>query len=92
MRVLNLGTGSGASVLDLVATFEKTCGVRVPHVIAGRRPGDVTSLVADASLVARLWGWRPRRDLAAVFADSWRFQCEYPDGFAGETSAAGSDA
>jgi UDP-glucose 4-epimerase len=92
MRVLNLGTGSGASVLDLVATFEKTCGIRVPYVIAGRRPGDVTSLVADASLVAQSWGWRPSRDLAAVFADSWRFQSEYPDGFAGGTRAARSGA
>ncbi len=90
LRVLNLGTGTGASVLDLVRTFEETCGVRVPYAIAGRRPGDVTSLIADAGLVARQWGWRPMRDLAAVFADSWRFQCRYPDGFAGDASAARS--
>jgi len=92
MRVLNLGTGTGASVLDLVAVFEQTCGVHVPYAITGRRPGDVTSLVADAGLIARLWGWRPSRDLAAVFADSWRFQCEHPDGFAAATGAAGPGA
>ena len=92
MRVLNLGTGTGASVLDLVAAFEQTCGVHVPYAIAGRRTGDVTSLVADAGLIARLWGWRPSRDLAAVFADSWRFQCEHPDGFADATGAAGPGA
>ncbi len=89
MRALNLGTGTGASVLDLVRTFEQTCGVHVPFAVTGRRPGDVTSLVADAGLVHRLWGWRPSRDLAAVFADSWRFQCANPDGFARVAGVAG---
>ncbi len=83
MRPMNLGTGTGASVLELIATFEKTCGVQVPYSIAGRRPGDVTSLVADASLIEKAWGWRTSRDLAAVFADSWRFQQLNPEGFAG---------
>jgi UDP-glucose 4-epimerase len=87
MRVLNLGTGTGASVLDLVRTFEETCGVHVPYAIGGRRPGDVTSLIAEAGRLTRLWGWRPGRDLAAMFADSWRFQCQHPDGFADEPSA-----
>jgi UDP-glucose 4-epimerase len=90
MRALNLGTGTGASVLDLIRTFEETCGVRVPYAIAGRRPGDVTSLIADAGLVARSWSWRPSRDLAAIFTDSWRFQSLNPDGFADEAARARS--
>lgn len=81
-RALNLGTGTGASVLDLIGIFEQTCGVRVPYTITGRRPGDVTSLVADASRIAAAWGWRPDRDLAAIFADAWRFHQCNPDGFA----------
>lgn len=88
MRTLNLGTGAGASVLELISTFERACGVRVPHVITGRRPGDVASLVADASRVAKAWGWRPSRDLAAIFADSWRFQQLNPRGFADPASAS----
>ncbi len=81
MRALNLGTGTGSSVLELISTFEKTCGVQVPYVTTGRRPGDVTSLVADATLVEKKWGWRPSRDVASIFADSWRFQQLNPEGF-----------
>jgi UDP-glucose 4-epimerase len=92
MRALNLGTGTGSSVLELISTFEQTCGVQVPYSIADRRPGDVTSLIADATLVEKEWGWRPGRDLAAIFADSWRFQRQHPDGFAaGADGADGAD-
>ncbi len=68
-------------MLELISTFEKTCGVQVPYVTTGRRPGDVTSLVADATLVEKKWGWRPSRDVASIFADSWRFQQLNPEGF-----------
>lgn len=82
LRVLNLGTGSGHSVLELIRTFEETCGTQVPYVVTGRRAGDVTSLVADASTVEREWGWRTRRDLPSIFADAWRFEQLNPAGFA----------
>jgi UDP-glucose 4-epimerase len=82
MRVLNLGTGSGHSVLELIRTFEETCGVRVPYVVTGRRAGDVTSLVADASAVEQAWGWRTQRGLRSIFADAWRFEQLNPNGFA----------
>ena len=88
IRALNLGTGTGASVLELIDIFEQTCGVRVPYTITGRRPGDVTSLVADANRVAVGWGWRPARDLAAIFADAWRFHQRNPDGFVGRPGPA----
>ena len=68
--------------------FEQTCGVRVPYTITGRRPGDVTSLVADATRVAVGWGWRPARDLAGIFTDAWRFHQRNPDGFVGRPGQA----
>jgi len=74
MRVLNLGTGLGVSVLEFVAAFERACDVQVPFRIAGRRPGDVASLVADPSLVDKEWGWRATRDLRSMCRDAWRFQ------------------
>ena len=90
MCALNLGTGTGSSVLELISTFENTCGVQVPYVTTGRRPGDVTSLVADAALVEKEWGWRPSRDLASIFADSWRFQQLNPEGFDDGANQAGA--
>jgi UDP-glucose-4-epimerase len=81
MRALNLGTGDGLSVLELVRTFEQACGVSVPFTITGRRPGDVASLVADSGLGARAWGWRQSRDVPSMFRDAWRFEQMNPDGF-----------
>lgn len=60
-RVFNLGTGSGVSVLQLVAAFFDACGKEIPYRIVGRRPGDVPKLIADPALVGREWG-RTRRD------------------------------
>ncbi|MFE9775358.1 UDP-glucose 4-epimerase GalE [Streptomyces sp. NPDC005931] len=83
MRVFNLGTGTGSSVLEVVAAFGAACGRPIPYEMAGRRPGDVPELVADANAVARAWGWRPARNLAAMCRDAWRFQRLNPDGYAG---------
>jgi len=82
LRVRNLGTGVGTSVLELVAAFEQASGRPVPVAVTDRRPGDVPALVADPSLVAREWGWRTRRDVAAMCADAWRFQQLNPFGHA----------
>jgi UDP-glucose 4-epimerase len=87
LRVLNLGTGSGASVLELVAEFAKAVGAPIPYRIEARRPGDVPTLIADPSRVERAWGWRTTRDLAAMCADAWRFQQQHPAGYASGTSA-----
>ncbi|MFF5157113.1 UDP-glucose 4-epimerase GalE [Streptomyces sp. NPDC000348] len=81
MRVFNLGTGTGTSVLQLVAAFEEASGRPVPYRIADRRAGDVATLVADASEVARAWGWTTTRDLTAMCRDAWRFQELNPDGY-----------
>ncbi|MEV0219641.1 UDP-glucose 4-epimerase GalE [Streptomyces sp. NPDC050704] len=83
LRVYNLGAGKGSSVLDVVAAFSEACGRPIPYEVAPRRPGDVTELVADATAVARAWGWRPTRDLADMCRDAWRFQRLNPRGYAG---------
>ena len=82
-RVFNLGTGSGVSVLQLVAAFSEACGRDIPHRIVGRRSGDVASLIADAAHVESEWGWRTRRDLADMCRDAWRFQERNPAGYVG---------
>jgi UDP-glucose 4-epimerase len=80
MKVFNLGTGTGVSVLELIEAFSAACGRRIPHRIVDRRPGDVACLVADARRVEREWGWRPTRNLAAMCTDAWRFQRLNPNG------------
>ena len=80
LRVRNLGTGIGTSVLELVAAFERASGRPVPIDLTGRRPGDVARLVADPGLVAREWGWRTTRDLPAMVRDAWQFQQLNPFG------------
>jgi len=79
---INLGTGRGTSVLELVHAFERASGQRVPYEIVGRRPGDVAACYADPSLAAQTIGWRAKRDLDAMCADSWRWQAANPDGYA----------
>ena len=78
---VNLGTGRGHSVLELIAAFEQASGRAVPYDIAARRPGDVAACYADASLARQLLGWQSRRDLAAMCEDSWRWQRMNPNGY-----------
>ncbi len=73
-RVLNLGTGRGLSVFELVKTFEEVCGVSVPYTVTARRPGDVARLVADSRLARRAWGWQTSRDVRDLLRDAWRFE------------------
>jgi UDP-glucose 4-epimerase len=78
---VNLGTGRGVSVLELVQAFEKACGCRIPYEIVARRPGDVAQVYADPSLAWRLLGWRSRLDVDAMCRDAWRWQSSNPDGY-----------
>jgi UDP-glucose 4-epimerase len=78
---VNLGTGCGHSVLELVRAFEQASGRAVPFEIAARRPGDVAACYADVSLARELLGWQSRRDLRAMCEDSWRWQSHNPNGY-----------
>lgn len=79
---VNLGTGTGYSVLDMVRAFEAASGRPVPYRIVDRRPGDVASCYADPAAAHRLLGWQASRDLRAMCEDSWRWQLGNPDGYA----------
>ena len=79
---VNLGTGIGYSVLDMVRAFEQACGRPVPYRIAARRPGDIASCYADPQLALELLGWRAERGLDAMCVDTWRWQSANPKGFA----------
>lgn len=73
-EAINLGTGRGCSVMELVRTFERVNGVRVPHVIRPRRDGDVAISFADPSLAAQRLGWRTQRTVEDMCRDAWRWQ------------------
>ncbi|HEY0877918.1 MAG TPA: UDP-glucose 4-epimerase GalE [Zeimonas sp.] len=80
---VNLGTGIGCSVLELVGAFERASGREVPYRIVGRRPGDVAQCYADATLAERMLGWRARYGIERMCADSWRWQQGNPRGYEG---------
>ena len=78
---VNLGTGQGYSVLDLVRAYEKASGRPVPYEIVARRPGDVAACWADPAAARETLGWSARLDLARMCEDSWRWQHLNPNGF-----------
>jgi UDP-glucose 4-epimerase len=80
-KAINLGTGQGTSVLEMVRTFEAATGRTIPHVVAQRRDGDVAACWADASLARKLLGWEARHTLAEACADGWRWQSTHPNGY-----------
>lgn len=75
---LNLGTGRGHSVLEVIAAFERACGRPLPRRPAPRRPGDVAASYADPSRAAAVLGVRARRGIDAICADAWRWQQQRP--------------
>lgn len=80
---VNLGTGNGYSVLDIVKAFEQASGKSIPYQIAARRPGDIASCYADPGHALSQLGWRAERGLAAMCADAWRWQSANPKGYGG---------
>ncbi|MDP1691222.1 MAG: UDP-glucose 4-epimerase GalE [Burkholderiaceae bacterium] len=82
---VNLGTGVGHSVLELVRAYEAASGRPVPYALAPRRPGDAAACYADPRRAAELLGWRAQRNLASMCSDSWRWQRLNPNGFAAAT-------
>ncbi|MCT9127846.1 UDP-glucose 4-epimerase GalE [Cupriavidus gilardii] len=79
---VNLGTGRGYSVLEVVEAYRRASGKPIPYEIVARRPGDIASCYADPALAQRLLGWQARHDLDRMCADSWRWQSMNPLGFA----------
>ncbi|AJY17966.1 UDP-glucose 4-epimerase GalE [Burkholderia multivorans] len=79
--VVNLGTGQGYSVLDVVRAFEKASGRPVPYEIVARRPGDVAECYANPQAAADIIGWRATLGLDDMCADHWRWQEANPRGF-----------
>jgi UDP-glucose 4-epimerase len=79
---LNLGTGSGHSVLDVVGAFEQASGKKIPYTVAPRRPGDVAACYADPTKAFKVLDWRAERGLHEMCADAWRWQSHNPNGYA----------
>ena len=80
-EAINLGTGIGYSVLDIVKAFERVTGVKVPYAITGRRPGDVDAVYASPDKARRLLHWEAKRNLDDMCRDSWRWQSNNPQGY-----------
>jgi len=80
-EVINLGTGKGYSVLEIVSAFEKASKVKIPYVIAPRRKGDVAECYADPSKAYGILGWRAEKTLDDMCRDSWNWQKKNPDGY-----------
>ena len=78
---VNLGTGRGYSVLEVLKAFEAASGREIPHSIEGRREGDAPESFADATLAKELMGWQARYDLERMCEDVWRWQSQHPDGY-----------
>lgn len=79
--IVNLGTGQGYSVVEVAQAYERASGKSVPLVYAPRRTGDVAACYADPALAETLMGWKARRGLDDMCADSWRWQSLNPQGF-----------
>lgn len=80
-EIINLGTGVGYSVLDIVNAFERVNGVKVPYVIVDRRPGDIATCYADPAKAAKLLHWHAEKNLDDMCRDSWRWQTHNPNGY-----------
>lgn len=78
LLTVNLGTGCGYSVLDMVRAFEAASGRPVPYARVARRPGDIAACYADPSLAERLLGWKATRGIEAMCRDAWRWQLAQP--------------
>jgi UDP-glucose 4-epimerase len=81
VNIWNLGTGTGYSVLEMVAAYEKACGRPIPYKIAPRRAGDIAEFWADPTKAAKELGWKAERGLDAMMVDTWRWQSRNPHGY-----------
>ncbi|KAA1039313.1 UDP-glucose 4-epimerase GalE [Macrococcus equipercicus] len=80
-ETINLGSGKGYSVLEVISEFEKVIERKIPYHITARRTGDMEQSLADITKAAQLLDWRPRYQLSDMCEDSWRWQTRHPDGY-----------
>ncbi len=83
LDIINLGTGKGYSVLEMVKAFGKACGKEIPYEIKPRRAGDIAMCYADPAKAWKVLGWKAERGLDEMCADSWRWQSHNPNGYEG---------
>ena len=81
LDVINLGTGVGYSVLDMVKAFSKACGKEIPYEIKPRRAGDIAMCYAAPEKALKVLGWKAERGLDEMCADTWRWQSQNPNGY-----------
>lgn len=86
-HILNLGTGKGVSVLEMVAAYQEASHQPIPYVFAARRPGDVAQCYADASKAKQVLGWQAKRTLPEMVADSWHWQSGNPNGYRNQSDS-----
>lgn len=72
--IFNIGTGTGASVLELINTFEQVTGIPLPYTLGARRPGDIEQIYADVTKATEGLHWKTKRSLAEALGDAWRWQ------------------
>lgn len=77
---INLGTGKGSSVMEVVKAYEKACGKNIPVVVTPRRAGDIAESYAETSLAKKLLGWEAKLDISKMCEDSWNFTMKNPEG------------
>lgn len=81
VEIINLGTGTGYSVLDIIKTFEKVNNLTIPYVIKPRRAGDIAVCYADASKAEKVLGWKAEKNLEDMCFDSWNWQSHNVNGY-----------
>lgn len=79
--IINLGTGNGYSVLDVVKAFEKASGKKIPYIIVDRRLGDIATCYADPTFAKEKLAWKAEYELDEMCEDTWRWQRMHPDGY-----------
>lgn len=82
LHTVNLGTGNGISVLEMVLAYERASGRDIPYEVVARRPGDIAACWADPALAGELLNWQATRSLQEMCEDSWRWQSGNPSGYA----------
>jgi UDP-glucose 4-epimerase len=79
--IINLGTGRGYTVMEIIQAFSQASGKKIPYRITKRRPGDITACYADTALAKKILRWKAKRSLLDMCADAWRWQSRNPQGY-----------